>query len=114
MLVHKEMKKVMKMLGWFWGTLHTMMKSNPKMMIAEELDQGQFWECRMEGCHQPFKSQKALGHHFCQAHAAHAPQGWKAQSRRLTQTWKRVKAGRAETTETAEREERRDEYRKTT
>jgi hypothetical protein len=63
--VHKEMKKDMNTLGWFWGTLHTMMKSNPKMTIAEALGQGQFWECRMEGCHQPFQSRKALGHHFC-------------------------------------------------
>jgi hypothetical protein len=53
---HKEMKKDMKMLGWFWGTLHTMMKANPKMTTAEALGQGRFWECKMEGCHQPFQS----------------------------------------------------------
>jgi hypothetical protein len=85
---HKEMKKDMKTLGWFWGTLRTMMKSHSRMTIAETLGQGQFWECTMEICHQPFQSQKALGHHYCQAHAAHTQEGWKAQSRRLTQTWK--------------------------
>jgi hypothetical protein len=63
--VHKEIKKDMRTLGWFWGTLHTMMKADPKRTIAEALSQGQFWECRMEECHQPFQSQKALGHHFC-------------------------------------------------
>jgi hypothetical protein len=111
MSVHKEVKKDMKTLRWFWGTLHTMLKSNPKMTIAEALGQGQFWECRMQGCHQPFQSQKALGHHFCQAHAAHTQQGWKAPSRCLPQTWKRSEAGRAER---AERGERSDECRKTT
>jgi hypothetical protein len=46
--VYKEMKKDMKMLGWFWGTLHTWIKSNPKMTITEALGQGQFWQCKME------------------------------------------------------------------
>jgi hypothetical protein len=32
--LHDEMKKDMKTLGWFWGTLHTMIKENPKMTIA--------------------------------------------------------------------------------
>jgi hypothetical protein len=70
-MAHKEMKKDRRTLGWFWGTLHTMMKADPKMTIAEALSQGQFWEYRMEGRHQPFQSQKASGHHFCQAHPEH-------------------------------------------
>jgi hypothetical protein len=37
---HKEMKKDMNTLRWFWGTLHTMIKANPKMTIAEALGQG--------------------------------------------------------------------------
>jgi hypothetical protein len=93
--VHKEMKKDMKTFGWFWGILHTMMSSNPNLTIGEALGQEQFWECRMEGCHQPFQSQRVFGHHFRQAHAAPTQHGWKAQSRRLTQTWKRVEAGRS-------------------
>jgi hypothetical protein len=67
--VHKEMKKDIRTLGRFWGTLHTMKKAGPKMTIAEVLSQGQSWGCKMEGYHQPFQSQKALEHHFCQAHA---------------------------------------------
>jgi hypothetical protein len=39
---HKEMKKDMKTLEWFWGTLHTIIKAKPKMTIAEALGQGQF------------------------------------------------------------------------
>jgi hypothetical protein len=82
------MKKDIKMLGWFWGTLHTMLKANLKMKIAEALGQGRFWECKMKGCHRPFQSQKALGYHFSQAHAAYPREGWRAQANRLYQTWK--------------------------
>jgi hypothetical protein len=107
---HKEMKKDMKTLGWFWGTLHTMIKANPKMTITEALGQGQFWECKMEGCHQPFQSQKAMGHHFSQAHAIHTKIGWKAQSRRLTQTWRTLmQAEREEENQDERQEERRRE-----
>jgi hypothetical protein len=68
---HKEMKKDMKTLEWFWGTLHTIIKANPKMTIAEALGQRQFWECKMERCHRSFWSQKAMGYYFSQARAAH-------------------------------------------
>jgi hypothetical protein len=108
--LHKETKKDMKTLGWFWGTLHTMIKENPKMTIAGALGQGHFWECKMEGCHQPFQSQKAMGHHFSQAHAAHMRKGWKGQSRRLNQTWKTVTREESdEDTQNERREERREE-----
>jgi hypothetical protein len=82
------MKKDIKMLGWFWGTLHTMLKANLKLTIAEALGQGRFWECKMEGSHQPFQPQIALGHHFSQAHAAHTREGWRDEANRLYQTWK--------------------------
>jgi hypothetical protein len=47
----------MDMLGWFWGTIHTMMKANPKMTIAEALGEGKFFECRKDGCNRPFQTQ---------------------------------------------------------
>jgi hypothetical protein len=55
-----------------------MMKTNPKMTIAEAFGEGQLWECRTEGCHQPFQSEKALGQHFTQTHAAYTQEGWEA------------------------------------
>jgi hypothetical protein len=65
----------------------------------------------MEGCHQPFQSQKAMGHHFSQAHAAHTKEGWKTQSRRLNQTWRTVtQAEREEENQDEREEERRREY----
>jgi hypothetical protein len=68
-----------------------MLKANLKLTIAEALSQGRFWECKMKGCHRPFQSQKALGHHFSQAHAAHAAhtrEGWRAEANHMYKTWK--------------------------
>jgi hypothetical protein len=56
------------------------------MTIAETLGEGQFWKCRMEGCHLPFQSAKAIGHHDVQVHEAHTQEGWKVPSRHLAQT----------------------------
>jgi hypothetical protein len=102
---HKETKKDMKTLGWFWGILGTMIKANPKMTIAEAPGQGQFWERKMEGCDHPFQSQKVMGHHFSQVHAAHTREGWKAQSRCLNQTWRAVMHAEREEENQNERQE---------
>jgi hypothetical protein len=82
---HKQMSRDIQRLGWFWGTMHTMLKANPKMTIAEAIGEGGFWECTMEKCHLPFQSEKALRQHFTQAHAAYTVEGWEAKSRRLIQ-----------------------------
>jgi hypothetical protein len=74
-------------LGWFWGTIHPMIKENPKVTIAETLGQGKFWECKMEGCHRAFQSKHALRLHFGQSHAADTHEGWEATTRQLTQKW---------------------------
>jgi hypothetical protein len=85
--MHKSMANDIKQLGWFWGTIHTMMKLKPKMTIAEALGEGPFWECTMEKCHLPFQSEKALRLHFTQSHAAYAVEGWEARTRQLVLHW---------------------------
>jgi hypothetical protein len=89
-----------------------MMKADPKMMIAEAPGQGQFWECRMEGCHQPFQLQNGLGHYFCQAHEERTQEGWKVQSRWLTQMWKTTIEAEAEREKEETNAERRYEVRR--
>jgi hypothetical protein len=84
---HKAMANDIKRLGWFWGTMHTMLKAKPDMTIAEALGQGDFWECTADNCHMPFQSEKALRQHFTQAHAAYVVEGWEARSRKLVQKW---------------------------
>jgi 3-dehydroquinate dehydratase len=84
---HESMKEDIKALGVFWGTIHTLIKENPKVTIAEVLGQGCFWECRTEGCHRAFGSKKALRTHFSRSHAAYTQEGWEASMRCLTQGW---------------------------
>jgi hypothetical protein len=99
---HESMTKDVKKLGWFWGAIHTMIKGNPRMTIAEALGPGDFWECTIEGCHKPFQSEKALRQHFTKAHARDTREGWVAASRRLTLRWKRKVADPDETGKSAE------------
>jgi hypothetical protein len=84
---HKDLQKDMKTFGWFWGTIHAMMKGNVKMTVAEALGEGEFWECRTGECHQAFQSEKCLRQHFSHTHAAYTQEGWEASSRRLNQKW---------------------------
>jgi hypothetical protein len=77
------MAKDIKALGWFWGTIHAMIKENPRTTIAEVLGQASFFECRMAGCGLPFQTQTALTPHFSQVHAAYTQERWEASSRRL-------------------------------
>jgi hypothetical protein len=87
---HNEMVKDIKALGWFWGTIHTMIKANPWTTIVEVLGRVSFFECRMEGCGLPFQTETALAHHFSQIHAAYTQEGWETSSRRLNQEWVQV------------------------
>jgi hypothetical protein len=82
-----EMVKDIKTLGCFWGTLHTMMKANARMTIAEALGGGEFRECRMDGCHLPFQSMTAVRYHFAKSHAGDIQAGWEASVWRMEQGW---------------------------
>jgi hypothetical protein len=84
---HESMREDTKALGVFWGMIHTLIKSNPRVTIAEVLGQGCFWECRTEGCHRAFESKKALRTHFSRSHAAYTQERWEASMRCLTQGW---------------------------
>jgi hypothetical protein len=84
---HESMREDIKALGVFWGTIHTLIKNNPRVTIAEVLGQGCFWECRTEGCHRAFDSKKALRTHFSLIHAAYTQEGWEASMRCLAQGW---------------------------
>jgi hypothetical protein len=90
------MHKDIKTLGWFWGTIHTILKQNPKMTIAEALGEGQFWECKTENCHQPFPTERSLRQYFTQSHAAYTQEGWEAAARCLNQSWSQIAEETAE------------------
>jgi hypothetical protein len=82
---HREMAKDIKALGWFWGTIHAIIKQNPMTSIVEALGRTSFFECRMEGCGLPFQTKTALARHFSQIHAPYTQKGWETSSRRLNQ-----------------------------
>jgi pyruvate/2-oxoglutarate dehydrogenase complex dihydrolipoamide acyltransferase (E2) component len=110
------MHKDIKTLGWFWGTIHTIVKQNPKMTIAEALGEGQFWECKTENSHQPFPTERSLRQHFTESHAAYTQEGWEAAARCLNQSWSQIaeeaaEAG-AEASEASGRSDREEQNRR--
>jgi hypothetical protein len=85
---HQSLKESIERLGWFWGTIQTMVRANPNVTIAEALGGGHFWECKMDKCHRPFQTETAVRLHFTQIHAACTQDRWEAPMRCLKQTWR--------------------------
>jgi hypothetical protein len=81
------------------------MKKKLTTTIAEALGEGGFLECRMDDCHLPFQSEKALGQHFIQADAVYAVEGWETKSRRLALRWSERIEDAEESSITGERNE---------
>jgi hypothetical protein len=81
------MQDDIKQLGWFWGTMQTMIRGNPKVTIAEALGEGPLCECQEDRCHRIFATAHALNQHFSLTHAAETQQGCEANIRCLQQDW---------------------------
>jgi hypothetical protein len=103
---HSEITEDIKTLGWFWGTIHAMIKENPWTTIAETLGRASFFECKMEGCGLPFQTKTALARHFSQIHVAYTQEGWEVSSRRLNQEWVQVDMDQSNREESAEENQR--------
>jgi hypothetical protein len=101
-----EMAKDIKALGWFWGTIHAMIKENPRTTIAEALGRASFFECRMEVCRLPFQTATVLAHHFSQIHAAYTQEGWETSSRHLNQELVQVDMDQSNREENVEENQR--------
>jgi hypothetical protein len=60
--MHKGMAVDIEALGWFWGTIRTIIKQNLRTTIDATLGGGSVWECMVQGCghffsrKDPFKS----------------------------------------------------------
>jgi hypothetical protein len=67
---HKDLTLEIHSLGWFWGTIRYMMRSNPIMTFAEALGQGAICKCRMGRCGHFFLTPLLLKHYFSKIHAS--------------------------------------------
>jgi hypothetical protein len=85
--VHKSLDNDIKSIGWFWGPVHAMIKTNPRTSIAEAMGEGAFWKCQSPRCHQAFQSPSAIRLHFSQMHASSTVQGWEPHMRCLNLKW---------------------------
>jgi hypothetical protein len=65
---HKEMDANMQMLGWFWGSVRTMIQANAAITIREAIGEGSVFQCGAEDCEKIFASKTNLSRHYSQDH----------------------------------------------
>jgi hypothetical protein len=84
---HKEMYQDIKELGWFWGTIRTIIQNQPNTIIGEALGEGKMWECEEENYHQVFMTAQAVRQHFSHMHTSRTLENWDPRMRCLNQRW---------------------------
>jgi hypothetical protein len=85
---HRDLAADVKRLGWFWGTIRSIMRQQPMMTIAAALGEGTVWKCRQDKCGHLFPSTSALTRHFAKIHATSTVQNWDAKMRQLELSWR--------------------------
>jgi hypothetical protein len=83
---HNKMHQDLQKLGWFWGTLQTMIRNNARITIAEVLGQGEIWESQELHCHRIFAGPMALRNHFSKTRTVGTLESWEPKMRGLRQT----------------------------
>jgi hypothetical protein len=76
-----------KELGWFWGTIRTIIRNKPDTTIGEALGEGKMWECEEANCHQVFRTGQAVRQHFSHVHTSRTQENWEPRMRCLKQRW---------------------------
>jgi hypothetical protein len=96
--LHKGMAGDIRALGWFWGTIRTLLRMNPGATVEAGLGGGELYRClaplpqhadgeRVGRCLKLFPTVQSVRMHFGKSHAPRTRRGWKAEMEVLTQTW---------------------------
>jgi hypothetical protein len=64
------MRANIEALGWFWGTIRTIIREKPRAMITEILGEGEVYQCMVPQCGQIFANEKGIKIHFTRYHEA--------------------------------------------
>jgi hypothetical protein len=103
--MHKGMAADIEALGWFWGTIRTIIKQNPRTIIGAILGGGSVWECMVQGCGHFFSTEGSIQKHFTKTQGSRTVRGWKAPTRKLTQEWEMKGQAANQREDESEREE---------
>jgi hypothetical protein len=103
---HPDMRANIKALGWFWGTIHTMIREKPRAMIAEVLREGEAYQCTVPQCGQIFANERGIKAHFTGYHGALLQKDWTATRCKLIQRFELM--GEGEVDEDADVLERKE------
>jgi hypothetical protein len=62
-LTHGDLSENMKALGWFWGSMRTILRTRPDATIADTLGEGPVFECGEPNCGRMFAKLRNLNQH---------------------------------------------------
>jgi hypothetical protein len=65
-------------LGWFWGTLRTIIRENPRITVREMFKDGMMYKCEMPRCGLKFHTEDAVRKHFAKIHQDHMIEDWES------------------------------------
>jgi uncharacterized C2H2 Zn-finger protein len=82
---HAGLQQNIEALGWFWGTIRTIVEEKKKATIAEVLGEGEIYRCTVPRCGEIFSSEKAIRAHFSRKHGELLQAEWVAPRTRLQQ-----------------------------
>jgi hypothetical protein len=65
---HKDLFANVKLLGWFWGSIRTILQKNPQATIRDVMGEGPVLACPAPGCRKIFCKKPNLVIHHAQEH----------------------------------------------
>jgi hypothetical protein len=80
-------------LGWFWGTIRTIIREKPRATIAEVLGEGEADQCTVPQCGQIFANERGIETHFTGYNGALLQKDWTAQRCKLIHRFELVGEG---------------------
>jgi hypothetical protein len=87
------MRANIEALGWFWGTIRTIIRERPRATIAEVLGEGEACQCMVPLCGNTFANEKDIKTHFTRHHGALLQQDWTTPRCKLIQRFELVGEG---------------------
>jgi hypothetical protein len=106
--MHKKQEDINE-LGWFWGILRAAIQTNPFTTVREMLNDGELYQCGVQGCDALFASEGSIKQHFSQKHSDETREEWEAPWRKLRTKTELIAREEKETRDAEESEARQRE-----
>jgi hypothetical protein len=82
---HPDMRANIEALGWFRGTIRTIIREKPRATMAEVPGEGEPYQCSIAQCATIFANERGIKAHFTGYHGALLQKDWTAPRCKLIQ-----------------------------